>query len=221
MFSWAKIFFKFFALKKLKKPPQKVAYLSRNLVVSEIFFLLPNSPNGRKHIPKSGLLSNCIQNWDQISNHLYFFKNTFQIILRLSSEVYRMSGKKTFQFGCQNVFVLKKLKKPPQKVAYLSRNSVVSEISLLLPNSPNGRSHGPKCGLQSNCIQNWDHDQGIISMLLTGFIYLCCLIRVSISFLSLHYRLYSSLISKSQNPKASIHSVNSIAIRVVEFSNRG
>ena len=44
-------------------------------------------------------------------------------------------------------FALKKLKKPPQKVAYLSRNSVISEISLLLPNSPNGRSHGPKCGL--------------------------------------------------------------------------
>ena len=32
----------FFALKKLKKPPQKVAYLSRNSVVSEIFHLLPN-----------------------------------------------------------------------------------------------------------------------------------------------------------------------------------
>ena len=31
----------FFALKKLKKPPQKVAYLSRNSVVSEIFHLLP------------------------------------------------------------------------------------------------------------------------------------------------------------------------------------
>jgi hypothetical protein len=44
-------------------------------------------------------------------------------------------------------FALEKLKKPTQKVAYLSRNSVVSEISLLLPNSPNGRSHGPKCGL--------------------------------------------------------------------------
>ena len=27
-------------------------------------------------------------------------------------------------------FALKKLEKPPQKVAYLSRNSVVSEISL-------------------------------------------------------------------------------------------
>jgi len=44
-------------------------------------------------------------------------------------------------------FALKKLKKPPQKVAYISRNSVVSEISLLLLNSPNGRSHVPKCGL--------------------------------------------------------------------------
>ena len=31
----------FFATEKLKKPPQKVAYLSRNSVVSEIFFLLP------------------------------------------------------------------------------------------------------------------------------------------------------------------------------------
>ena len=30
----------FFALKKLKKPPQKVAYLSKNSVVSEIFLLL-------------------------------------------------------------------------------------------------------------------------------------------------------------------------------------
>ena len=37
-----KIFKKIFCLatKKLKKPPQKVAYLSRNSVVSEIFFLL-------------------------------------------------------------------------------------------------------------------------------------------------------------------------------------
>ena len=31
-----------FTLKKLKKPPQKVAYLSRNSVISEIFHLLPN-----------------------------------------------------------------------------------------------------------------------------------------------------------------------------------
>ena len=31
----------FFDLKKLKKPPQKVAYLSKNSVVSEIFHLLP------------------------------------------------------------------------------------------------------------------------------------------------------------------------------------
>ena len=31
-----------FDLKKLKKPPQNVAYLSRNSVVSEIFHLLPN-----------------------------------------------------------------------------------------------------------------------------------------------------------------------------------
>jgi hypothetical protein len=44
-------------------------------------------------------------------------------------------------------FALKKLKKLPQKVAYLSRNSIVSEISLLLPNSPNDRLHVPKCGL--------------------------------------------------------------------------
>ena len=36
-----KILKKFFAFKKLKKPPQKVAYLSRNSVVSEIFHLLP------------------------------------------------------------------------------------------------------------------------------------------------------------------------------------
>ena len=45
MFSWAKkediYFYIFFGLKKLKKPPQKVAYLVRNSVVSEIFHLLP------------------------------------------------------------------------------------------------------------------------------------------------------------------------------------
>jgi hypothetical protein len=39
----------------MKKPPQKVAYLSKNSVVSEILILLPNSPNGRKNIPKCGL----------------------------------------------------------------------------------------------------------------------------------------------------------------------
>ena len=48
-------FFFFFALKKLKKPPQKVAYLSRNLVVSEIFYYCPNSQDGRFHVPKNGL----------------------------------------------------------------------------------------------------------------------------------------------------------------------
>ena len=56
----AKIFFrkikkKKFAHKKLKKTPQKVAYLSRNSVVSEIFLFQPNSPNGRFHVPKCGL----------------------------------------------------------------------------------------------------------------------------------------------------------------------
>ena len=39
------------------------------------------------------------------------------------------------------------MKKPPQKVAYLSRNSFISEIFLVLPNSANGRIHVPKCGL--------------------------------------------------------------------------
>ena len=31
----------------MKKPPQKVAYLSRNSVFSEIFHLLPNSPTAQ------------------------------------------------------------------------------------------------------------------------------------------------------------------------------
>ena len=30
----------------MNKPPKIVAYLSRNSAVSEIFLLLPNSPNG-------------------------------------------------------------------------------------------------------------------------------------------------------------------------------
>jgi hypothetical protein len=47
----------------------------------------------------------------------------------------------------KKIFALKKLKNPAQIVAYLSRNSVVSDISLLLPNSPNGRLYVPKCGL--------------------------------------------------------------------------
>ena len=54
---WAKKKGKFFLG---QKPPQKVAYLSRNSVFSEIFHLLPNSPNGRIHVPKCGLKSNCI-----------------------------------------------------------------------------------------------------------------------------------------------------------------
>ena len=45
----------FFANENMKKTPQKVAYLSRNSVVSEIFLSLPNSPNGRIHVPKCGL----------------------------------------------------------------------------------------------------------------------------------------------------------------------
>ena len=54
------------------------------------------------------------------------------------------------------------MKKTPQKVGYLSRNSVVSEIFLLLPNSLNGRIHVTKCGLQSNCIQNWELQPHIV-----------------------------------------------------------
>ena len=53
---------KFFGHKNVKKPPEKVAYLSRISDVSEIFSLLPNSPKGRNHIPKCGLKSNCIYN---------------------------------------------------------------------------------------------------------------------------------------------------------------
>jgi hypothetical protein len=65
----------------------------------------------------------------------------------------------TFQCGSYNVknilkkylFANENMKKTPQKIAYFSRNSVVSEIFHLLPtvvpNSPNGRIHVPKCGL--------------------------------------------------------------------------
>ena len=43
---------KFLAHENMKKPPQKVAYLSRNSVIFEIYSL-PNSP--RVHVPKCGL----------------------------------------------------------------------------------------------------------------------------------------------------------------------
>ena len=42
---------KFLAHENMKKPPQKVAYLSRNSVIFEIYSL-PNSP--RVHVPKCG-----------------------------------------------------------------------------------------------------------------------------------------------------------------------
>ena len=48
----------------------------------------------------------------------------------------------------KSIFDPQNMKKPHQKVAYLSRNSVVSEIFLFLPNSPNGRIHVPKCPAQ-------------------------------------------------------------------------
>ena len=52
------------------------------------------------------------------------------------------------QLPTKNIFFdPQNMKKPPQKVAYLSRNSIVSEIFLFQPNSPNGRFHVPKCGL--------------------------------------------------------------------------
>ena len=44
-----------FAHENMKKPSPKVAYLSRNSVGSEFFLLLPNSSNGRIHVPICGL----------------------------------------------------------------------------------------------------------------------------------------------------------------------
>ena len=96
VFSWAKFLFfiLFLILCNLKKPPQKVAYLSRNSVVSEIFLLLPNSPNGRSHVPKCGLQSNCIQNWgcDSIEK-FYFLVQTLQC----APVLYTVALQATFQ----------------------------------------------------------------------------------------------------------------------------
>ena len=45
----------FFDHEKLKKTPQKVAYLSRNSVVSEIFYYSTDSQEGRFQFPKYDL----------------------------------------------------------------------------------------------------------------------------------------------------------------------
>ena len=49
---WKKIWKLNFSLWKHEKKSRKVAYLSKNSVISEIFHLLPNSPNARIHAPK-------------------------------------------------------------------------------------------------------------------------------------------------------------------------
>ena len=54
---WAK---KNFAHQKLKKPPTKVAQNSSNLLFFPYCPNCPNGPNRRIHVPKCGLLTNCI-----------------------------------------------------------------------------------------------------------------------------------------------------------------
>jgi len=50
----------FFALKKLKKTPSKVAQKNSNPLFFPYCQLSPNSPNKRIHVPKCGPLINCI-----------------------------------------------------------------------------------------------------------------------------------------------------------------
>ena len=52
-------------------------------------------------------------------------------------------------------FALKKLKKPPSKVAQNNSNPLFFHYCLSCPNSPNRRIRAPKCGLQTNYVQNW------------------------------------------------------------------
>ena len=67
----------------------------------------------------------------------------------------------TFQCGRYNVlnffFDHQKLKKTPSKVAQNSSNPLFFPYCQHSPNGPNRRIHVPKCGLLTNCIQNWDH----------------------------------------------------------------
>ena len=53
-------------------------------------------------------------------------------------------------------FSHKKLKKPPSKVAQKNSNPLFSPSCLRCPNGPNKIIHVPNCGLQTNCIKNWD-----------------------------------------------------------------
>ena len=66
--------------KKLKKPPEKVAYFSRNSVVSRIFYSSPNSQDGRFHVPKYGLQSNCIQNWGKLHPTFKYLIRRIQLL---------------------------------------------------------------------------------------------------------------------------------------------
>ena len=53
----------FFDHQKLKKPPSKVAQNSSNPLFFPYCPDCLNGPNRRIHVPKCGLLTNCIQNW--------------------------------------------------------------------------------------------------------------------------------------------------------------
>ena len=85
----------------------------------------------------------------------------------------------TFQCGRYNLFkkdlnlcfALKKLKKTPSKVAQNNSNPLFP-YCLSCPNGPNRRIHAPKCGLQTNCIQN----QGL-------YLAECCTAKAALLFL--------------------------------------
>ena len=49
-----------------------------------------------------------------------------------------------------------KVEKPPSKVAQNSSNPLFF-LTVGCPNGPNRRIPVPKCGLQTNCIQNWGY----------------------------------------------------------------
>ena len=100
---------------KLKKTPSKVAQNSSNPLFCPY---CPDCPNSRIHVPKSGILTNCIQNWDPDQ-----FLSLYQ--------------------------------EPSSKVAQKNSNPLFFPYCLRCPNGPIRRIYVPKCGLQTNCIQNW------------------------------------------------------------------
>ena len=78
-------------------------------------------------------------------------------IIKITKKMWKLSTmfSKKFNFFCPQKVEKNTLKSLPKKLK--STFFPYCQHSPNGPNGPNRRIHVPKCGLQTNCIQNWDN----------------------------------------------------------------